>query len=605
MNINDRIVINDNELFQYLESRLDSLQPFVYDTKYKMLLGDSIIKKLNTWSCDIRKQKDVPLTVVVCGEFKRGKSSLINSILGEDVVTTNITTETITVNRISYGEHSNEIILKGGRRIRLTDDELNCDKLKEIIGSLPENDKITMLELKRPIDILKDITIIDTPGLGDSIKDFTAEVDYALKMADVVIYVFSVLYPLSTNEQFFIKTAIKPQKYTDLILIGNYCDQFESEQDIARMTETIRGRIKDILPGETPLMVSALDERCRQLNKSVPNEALSECLFENFNQLRTRFNDVLTSKRGIILPDRIQRMINAMVSDLQKDIDSINLGLSLSTEELNKKREEVTQTKIEQSNQQSKIFETIDKFIEIYKAKAIGWLSDFIGCMEKDIGNLNSADLDDIKKYYPIFCVETLQTAINKCNEYFTEALYDELEKVSAEITKKLSMSSSDKKINLSFALNNKVWTKGDNLNFAGTFVLNGLTNLYDPNTAAGAAMIGTFSLISNVFSFATGAVREHELKGKAPDIIKNIREQYPELRKSIIPAISENYKTIGDAAKKQLVEYFGEKNDELEDLLKQSETIVRQDSEKKAEIEAAVKEITAILENIENDLKI
>lgn len=590
MNISDRIIIDDNELFQFLESKLDFLNPFIYDSKYKTLLGDNIIDKIKNWNSNIRKQKDTPLTVVVCGEFKRGKSSLINAILGENVVTTNVTTETITVNRISYGEHANEIVLKGGKRIRLTDEELCCDKLQHIIKEISQNDRITMLELKRPLDALKDITIIDTPGLGDSIKDFSAEVDYALNMADVVIYVFSVLYPMSAKEQYFIKTAIKPQKYTELMLVGNYCDSYESVEDLDRMSEVVCDRIKDILPGEKPLMISALDERCRQLGSPVPNEAVSEVLYNNFNTLRTNFNDILTSKRAVILPDRIQRMISTMVIDLQKDIDSIKLGLTMSTEELNKKQQEAVEIKIEHSNEQNKVFETIDKHIEIHKSKTLGWIDSFIDCMENDVNNLSSMDINDIKKYYPIFCVDALQQAISKCSDYFLDALYTELEKVSSEVTKKLSMGSTDENISFSFNLDNKVWTTGDNLQFASS-VASSYSSLY--------------SLISPITTFIAGTMREHELKKNAPDVVNNIKKQYPALRSSVIPATTEKFKTIGDNAKKQLLEYFGEKNDELDAQLKQSEQIVRQDSDKKAEIEVAVNEITTILETIKTELSV
>ena len=251
-NINDRIVVDENEVYRFLETSLDKLQPIKYDSRYRMLLGDDIITKLTEWENGIRRQKDVPLTVVVCGEFKRGKSSFLNAFLGEDVVTTNITTETITVNRISYGEHSNELVLEGGKRIVLTDDELKCDNLKAILAQISATEKISMLEIKRPIEILKNVTFIYTPALGDSIKDFTKEVNFALRMADAVGYVFSALYPLSMQEQFFIKTAILPQKYTELFLVSSFCDTLEEETAVKRVENTICERIGDILPGEAP-----------------------------------------------------------------------------------------------------------------------------------------------------------------------------------------------------------------------------------------------------------------------------------------------------------------------------------------------------------------
>lgn len=584
MNISERITIDDKELFQYLESMLDKLQPFAYDNRYRTLLGNGIINKLSRWDKDIRKQKDIPLTVVVCGEFKRGKSSLINALLGEDIVTTNITTETITVNRISYGEHSNEIMLKGGKRIKLTDDELKCDNLKGILREIPDKDKITMLELKRPLEILKDITIIDTPGLGDSIKDFTEEVEYALRQADAVIYVFSVMYPISMQELFFMKTAIKPQKYTELFLAANYCDRLETESDIERLEDTIHNRMKDILPEEKPFMVSALDERCRQIKKAFPNEELAPVLSFNFKQMRSQIDELVSSKKNLVIPDRVKRMITMMMEDLETDIGAISDGLSLSMEELSEKREEIIRKKQQQANEQEEILGNIDKKADLYRGKAIDWISEFVDCMEKDIDNISDLPVEDIKKYYSLFCVDILQSAIDKCNEYFMGTLYDELENVSVEAAKKLSMSPVESEHNFQISLNSKTWTKGDNVEFANTFAQNAL---------------GISSLL---VSFVAGSMREHEIKKNAPDIIKSIKEQYPQLKVSIVPAISDNYLKIGEKAKKQFVEYFDEKKTELENLLNQSEMAARQDEDKKLEIKEALNEISDVLRNIKTE---
>ena len=70
---------------------------------YNNDLGEEFHEKLNGWLRDIRAQRDTPFTLVVAGDFKRGKSTFINALLGEEVVPTDVTTETVTLNRISYG----------------------------------------------------------------------------------------------------------------------------------------------------------------------------------------------------------------------------------------------------------------------------------------------------------------------------------------------------------------------------------------------------------------------------------------------------------------------------------------------------------------------
>ena len=56
----------------------------------------------------IRKTSDQIISqvyrVAVIGEFKRGKSSLINALLGADVLPTDILPMTAAINRVLYGE---------------------------------------------------------------------------------------------------------------------------------------------------------------------------------------------------------------------------------------------------------------------------------------------------------------------------------------------------------------------------------------------------------------------------------------------------------------------------------------------------------------------
>ncbi len=584
MTMDDRILFDETELFQTLENGLDRLRPFSYDTKYRMLLGNSLISKLSQWDKNLRRQKDIPLTLVVCGEFKRGKSSLINAILGENVVTTNINTETITVNRISYGEHTNEIVLKGGKRVLLTDEELSCEKLQPILQELKQQG-VTMLELKRPLEVLKQVSLLDTPGLGDSLKDFTDEVEYALRQADAVIYVFSISYPLSMQEQFFIKTAIKPQKYTELFLVANYCDMLETRQDLLRVEQTVCDRLADIMPGEKPMLLSALDERRRQLGKKPPNEDTADFLKDNFAAFRQRLQDLLDAKRSTVIPDRVYRMLYAMQQELDGDMEVILEGLSLDAQTLSEKKEQLRQAQHQQSQAQEAALRTVDEKAEQYKAQAIGWLTEFVEQMEQDVSSLSTLEAEDIKKYYSLFCVETMQLAIERCNDYFSQTLYDEIEDISVGVAKKLSLQGDKSMPAFRFALNNKSWTAGDTIEMAHTFAQNYL------------------GFGSTLVTALAGIVREQQIKKSAPDLMANIRQQYTQLKASILPAVSENNERIAVAAKKQLMVYFADKRTQLEEQLDQTEMIARKDEAQKQQIRDAIAEMQQLLRQLQTEL--
>ena len=586
MNFEDRITYDSAELIHMLESSMDGLRTFHYDRKYRELLGEKLINKLISWDNTISRQKDSPLTLVVCGEFKRGKSSLINAILGEDVVTTNITTETITTNRISYGSHSNEIVMSGGKRLKLSDDELQCDKLREILKSLPKG--TASLEIKRPIEMLRQLTIIDTPGLGDAMQDYSADVAEALRQADAVIYVFSVLYPLSMQEQMFIRSVIKPQQYTDLFLVANYCDIGETVENCERMKQVVCDRIEDVMRGETPIMLSALDERCRQLGARRPCGELEEYLGANFDEFRESLSELLQSKKDMIIPDRIQRLIIGMTDDISSDIEAMYEGLSEEMDVIKSRNEARNALKESQTAEQKRILETISDKINLYKAQSMEWFTKLIKVMEADAQSLNNFTVDDIKRYYPLYCVDTLQEAFEKCMSEFVRMIYDEIDNISSDISKKLSFKSVSS-ANFRFSLNNKSWTSGDNVAFLGSAFDN---------------VMGT-SLLGFGTSVIGGIMRQRDIKDSKPDLAKEILEQYPELLNTALSAVSAGYDDFADKAIRQVEEYFADRINSFDEQAEQAEMVARQDMDKKEEIRAALDEISSILEKINSELSI
>ena len=138
--IENRITYDPDEITRLLENQLDKLKVFRFDSRYRSLLGESFINLAARWEKDILSRRNDPFTLVVCGEFKRGKSSLINALLGEDVTPVNVTPETVTLNRIIYGPHSNEAVLPGGKKLQLSDEEMQGLAWTTFVSSLREQD---------------------------------------------------------------------------------------------------------------------------------------------------------------------------------------------------------------------------------------------------------------------------------------------------------------------------------------------------------------------------------------------------------------------------------------------------------------------------------
>lgn len=577
MGLQDRITYNSGELIQLMENRLDKLGKYRFDSKYRELFGEVFVEKLSDWDRNIRSRKDDAFTIVVCGEFKRGKSSLINALLGEDVVTTNVTTETVTLNKISYGIHSNEALLSGGRRMRLSDEELKKDHLDELIRQADE--PIQQLELKRPIELLKAVTIIDTPGLGDSLKDFSSLVAQALQQADAVIYVFSVSYPLSQNEQLFLKTEILPQKYTDVFLVGNYADILRNQDEYERMSGMLVQKTQGLLPGLEPWMLSALDEQCIRWGEERPNAAMEELLGTNFERFRETLNRKIEEKREMVLPDRMQRMIKGMKEDLEAVLSAMEDGLTMDSHGIQAAVERINDQCQQQLGLQSEASARINDRIKIMQGEAYQCISGLLDRMQTEVDTLEDMTSSDLTKYYSFYCIDTLQDAMNRCAEQHTAEVYEFLEEIAGELTQGFT-NTQPGAYNFRFTLDNRTWTRGDNVGY----VVNKVN-------------MGALGLIADGIA---GAMRQKEMKTKTPDILQKIKEQYTGLRVSCLKTVEELYSRMLENAKKQLDEYYGEKICAAKQQVEQSAMVARQDEEKKAALREEIGKFRVLLGELE-----
>ena len=205
-------------------------------------------------------------------------------------------------------------------------------------------------------------------------QDFGGLVEEALAQADAVLYVFSVNYPLSQTEQLFLKTIIVPQKYTDLLLVGNYLDVLNSEEDYERMRSLLVSRIQNLLPGQEPWLLSALDERCRQLGEERPNPQMETQLGERFDRFREELNRLVEAKKETILPDRMQRLARGMIAELSESLTALEDGLSMSSQDVKAAMERVQEQKESQIRTQEETGRRIDRLIDSMKAESRMWM---------------------------------------------------------------------------------------------------------------------------------------------------------------------------------------------------------------------------------------
>nr|WP_198151545.1 dynamin family protein [Kibdelosporangium sp. MJ126-NF4] len=112
---------------------------------------------------EVLRRLSAPLQVAVAGRIKSGKSTLVNALIGRRVAPTDVGECTRLVTRFQYGTVDRvEVIFNDGRKQVLPFDAT---------GMIPNTldldfDQVSHIEAYLTNAVLRDLTVIDTPGLG-------------------------------------------------------------------------------------------------------------------------------------------------------------------------------------------------------------------------------------------------------------------------------------------------------------------------------------------------------------------------------------------------------------------------------------------------------
>lgn len=115
-----------------------------------------------------------PCVVAVVGRMKTGKSTLLNALLGVNLARVGVTETTATINYFRYGTADQERPVRVYWRSGLaTDEPLNfADDLQgHTEDQLRQATAVARLEFRVPHEFLEHITLVDTPGIGTTIKE--------------------------------------------------------------------------------------------------------------------------------------------------------------------------------------------------------------------------------------------------------------------------------------------------------------------------------------------------------------------------------------------------------------------------------------------------
>ena len=305
---------NINTAEQNIAQVKTALKAFVENEKIAKMLGKDFVSEMNDWEALIEKKSEEPFTLVILGEFKRGKSTIINALLGKELAPINVTPETYTINEISFGHTQYvEAILENGMRVPLSLEDITREKLEQRMKLFPA--KISYVQIKDNAPILKEIRIVDTPGLSDLESLDKQVMDYIVN-ADAIMYAASCLLPFSESEQLFLASHVQPQRFGMLYILVNMIDAMNSQKDADKILKRVRNISERIVPNAIVYGISGADELSRKLGRERPLDKGTREFYETqFFQFELSLQRDIIMQKDVIRSKRVLTMLSQMCDE--------------------------------------------------------------------------------------------------------------------------------------------------------------------------------------------------------------------------------------------------------------------------------------------------
>jgi GTPase SAR1 family protein len=179
-------------------------------------------------------ERERPLRVAVVGEFNAGKSTFLNALLGVDVAPTGVLPTTATLHWVAWApDPFARVVVRGS-----PDRVVPHAELKPTLKALDEaSAKVERVFIYAPIERLKRVEILDTPGFNAPDPDHIAAARQAFDEAHVAIWLLDATGPMKETERRVL--AEVRDLGVPVQILANKADRLQAA-DRERMLEHVR-----------------------------------------------------------------------------------------------------------------------------------------------------------------------------------------------------------------------------------------------------------------------------------------------------------------------------------------------------------------------------
>lgn len=324
--------------------RIDELVEVYHDYGFRRMNGlQDLINRINQDN----------FKVLVIGKFSTGKSSLINALLGDEVLPDSLNPCTAYINEVTYGDEPKAAVsfknpLPPNWELWVQDEQVKAHILQHAGGQVPdyivddldaladcvtipydeeEEEPIATLDnspfakavIYYPSELCKNgIEIIDSPGLDES-EDRTAVVDKYLKKVDAVIYVTTNIATGGDGDKEIIAQYLDSNEIKNVFFV---CNLFGIK--LAKAKKQLLPRLNKIFADKTLLG----EQGIHLIN-------IGDMLNSGIEEFKGALADYLNNERGrALLTDYIEKATE-LIEDIKEDITAYRFKADVKLEAVN------------------------------------------------------------------------------------------------------------------------------------------------------------------------------------------------------------------------------------------------------------------------------
>lgn len=289
---------------------------------------------------------DDRFNLMLVGRFNRGKSTLVNALLGAPYLPTGILPLTSVITTVRYGSRTQVVLNFSGRHLR---QEIPLSRLPEYVTQQanPGNVKdVDYAEIQLPVEILRrGLFFVDSPGLGSAIAENTQTTERFFPEADAFVLITSYESPLSEEEIRALRRIREANK--TLFVVVNKQDTI-GDAERSQVLDYVRSKLEEFAFHQEPMVFSvsarqALEGRLKQDNALTISSGielfeaelfrfLTEERAEAFIQMmRRRIGGFLEQRRALALGNGSHAAYEALIERAEEVCSDNTNPVAVST----------------------------------------------------------------------------------------------------------------------------------------------------------------------------------------------------------------------------------------------------------------------------------